>query len=197
MKFCKCRKPQLQLVFEVLKAFSLPSEVLRMCRFTGSKHRDYSPSRSATLNYWRRLPTIYEATDIEMAEEKGAIDAGEDQERSDMETEQPLVEKVSSTPLQKSQRSKTERVRNMRCKSSVGEPGLIVRGESQFLNVQDEWSYLLRTPYADFFPANVNASILDGCFSLPSTKKKQVKSINAELQAHQFSEIAAWLEFFG
>lgn len=167
-----------------------------MCRFTGSKYKDYSPSRStAGVSYWQRLPTIYEATDVEMAEENDTIKNQDDSERNETEAEEL---RVLAPPIKTGKKSKATREKNARCRVFFGKPGLIETDSSEIQqHLQEEWNYFLSTPYADFIPENMSASILDGCFSLPSAKKKQMKSINAELQAHQFSEIAAWLEFFG
>ena len=169
-----------------------------MCRgFTGSNHRDYSPSRSATLSYWRRLPTIYEATDVEMADAESDTNKRGTIARKEMETAH-LLREFSPLNMKTSKKPKTVKERNVRCEVSLGKHGLIEAGASQFRQqVQDEWSYFLKTPYAEFFPENASASIMDSCFSLSRARKKQIAANNTELQAHQFSEIAAWLEFFG
>ena len=78
-----------------------------MCRFTGSRHRDYSPSRSARTSYWRRLPTIYEATDVEMAKENESNERKKvkELERNEMETEQVVGENVFSLSLKTKSKS--------------------------------------------------------------------------------------------
>ena len=166
-----------------------------MCRFTGSKHRDYSPSRSANPSYWCRLPTIYEATDVEMSEENEACEKVE--KRHDTDEEQLGINALS--PLLKKKRSKPQRQRNARCiVPSLIKPDLTKADSSRsYMQIEDEWSYLLRTPYADFFPENMNSSFLDRCLLLPS-KKTQVKKESTDTQTqYKLSEISAWLEFFG
>lgn len=167
-----------------------------MCRFTGQKHRYYSPSRSTKLSYWRRLPTIYEATDVEMAEEN---ETGQREEkRCNTEAEQLGVNGLLPL-LKKNKRSKPRRQGNAR---SIA-PSLIktdfteADSSRSYQQIQDEWSYLLRTPYADFFPETTNPSFLDSCFLL-SSKKTQAKleSTNNQTQ-YKLSELSAWLEFFG
>lgn len=166
-----------------------------MCRFTGLKHRDYSPSRSATMSYWRRLPTIYEATDVEMAEEIEAGEKGE--QRHIIETEQ-LGEYGLLPFSKKSKRSKPRRQRNARCiVPSLIKPDFTEADASRsYQQIQDEWRHLLSTPYADFFPENMKSSFLDNGLTL-SSKKTQGKIQSKDAQAYKFSEISAWLEFFG
>lgn len=166
-----------------------------MCRFTGLKHRDYSPSRSATISYWRRLPTIYEATDVEMAEEIEAGEKGE--QRHVIETEQ-LGEYGLLPFSKKSKRSNPRRQRNARCiVPSLIKPDFTETDSSRsYQQIQNEWRHLLSTPYADFFPENMKSSFLDNSFSL-SSKKTQGKIQSKDAQAYKFSEISAWLEFFG
>ena len=166
-----------------------------MCRFTGLRHRDYSPSRSNTMSYWRRLPTIYEATDVEMAEEIEASEKGE--QRHVIETEQ--LGEYGLLPLtKKNKRSKPRRQSNAKCivpsfiKSDFAE----VDASRSYQQIQDEWRHLLSTPYADFFPQNMKSSPIANSFTLPS-KKTLGKIPRKDAQACKFSEIAAWLEFFG
>lgn len=159
-----------------------------MCRFTGLKHRDYSPSRSAAMSYWHRLPTIFEATDVEMAEE---IEASEKKEQfHDIETEQ--LEEYGLLPLSKKNKRSKPRG-NARCIVPWStKPDFTETDASRsYQQIQDEWRLLLSTPYADFFPQNTKSS-----FSL-SSKKTQRKIPSKDTQACKFSEIAAWLEFFG
>jgi len=166
-----------------------------MCRFTGLKHRDYSPSRSAAMSYWHRLPTIFEATDVEMAEE---IEANEKKEQfHDIETGE--LEEYGLLPLsKKNKRSKPRRQRNARCivPSSIKPDFTETDASRSYQQIQDEWRLLLTTPYADFFPQNTKSFFLDKSFSL-SSKKTQRKIPSKDTQACKFSEIAAWLEFFG
>jgi len=65
-----------------------------------------------------------------------------------------------------------------------------------FQQIQDEWRHLLSTPYSDFFPQDMKSSFIDNSFTL-SSKKTLGKIPNRDAQACKFSEIAAWLEFFG
>lgn len=167
-----------------------------MCRFTGSKHRDYSPSRSTTMSYWRRLPTIYEATDVEMAEETAAGEKSEQQHV--IETEQ-LGEYGIMLPLtKKNKRSKPRRQKNARCivPSFIKSDFTEADASRSFQQIQDEWRHLLSTPYSDFFPQDMKSSFIDNSFTL-SSKKTLGKIPNKDAQACKFSEIAAWLEFFG
>lgn len=168
-----------------------------MCPFTGSQHRGYSPSRSATRSYCRRLPTIFEATDVEMARESDANEEDKELERKETDTEKLLGKRLLTPPLKTSKKSKTVR---QRCKVSSREPSTTETNVPQLQEVQDEWCYFLRTPYADFFPENITGSILDldaGFLSITSSKKKQIKSTQTDPDAHRLSEVAAWLEFFG
>ena len=164
-----------------------------MCRFSGSRHRDYSPSRSARKCHWRRLPTIYEATDVEMAKENDVKGREKELERKEVETEQVLGENTLPPPLKTKSKSARKK-----CRVFLGKPDVVETNEAQFQQFQDEWSFFLRTPYADFFQQNLGSSVKDAGFSSPAdVKKKPIKSVNTELQVHQCSEIAAWLEFFG
>ena len=168
-----------------------------MCRFTGLKHRNYSPSRSTTMSYWRRLPTIYEATDVELAEEIEASKKGE--ERHVIETEQ-LGEYAFLSPLaKKNKRYKPRRQRNARCiVPSNSKPDFTEADSSRsYQQIRDEWRHLLSTPYAEFFPQNMKSSFADDSFTLSSTKKTLEKLPSKDAEACKFSEIAAWLEFFG
>lgn len=154
-----------------------------MCRFTGSKHRDYSPSRSVKLTYWRRLPTIQEATDVEMAEEMEPSEIGEKQ----------LEDNVFSPILKKDKNSKPRKQRSGRyIIPSLTKPD----SSESYQQIQDGWSHFLRTPYADFLPETMSKSFIDNCYSL-STKKTQVNIASTGAQAHTPQEIAAWLAFFG
>ena len=166
-----------------------------MCRFTGLKHRDYSPSRSTTMSYWRRLPTIYEATDVEMAEEIEASEKGE--QRHVIETEQ-LGEYGLLPVTKKNKRSEPRRQRNARCiVPSFSKSDFIEKDASRsHQQIQDEWRHLLSTPYADFFPQNVESSFIDNNFTR-SRKRTLGKISNKDAQACKFSEITAWLELFG
>lgn len=166
-----------------------------MCRFTGSKHRDYSPSRSAKPSYWCRLPTIYEATDVEMSEENEACEKAE--KRHDTDVEQLGMNALS--PLLKKKRSKPRSQRNSRCiVPYLIKPDLTKADSSRsYQQIEDEWSYLLRTPYADFFPENMGSSFPDSCLLL-SSKKTPLKIESTDTQTqYKLSEISAWLEFFG
>lgn len=62
--------------------------------------------------------------------------------------------------------------------------------------IQDEWRHLLSTPYADFFPQNIESSSIDKNFTL-SRKRTLGKIPNKDAQACKLNEITAWLEFFG
>lgn len=166
-----------------------------MCRFTGLRHRDYSPSRSAKLTYWRRLPTIHEATDVEMAEENEANEKGE--QRHYTEAEQLGVNELSPLQLKKNKRSKPRRQRHAQCivPSPIKPDFPKADPLRSYQQIQDEWSYFLKTPYADFFPENMDSPLLDNCFLL-SSKKTQEKRKSTDTQ-YKLSEISAWLEFFG
>ena len=167
-----------------------------MCRFTGLKYRDYSPSRSATMSYWRRLPTIYEATDVEMAEEIEASEKGE--QFHVIETEQ--LGEYGLLPLsKKNKRSKPRRQRNVRCLvPSFIKPDFTEADASRsYQQIQDEWRHLFSSkPYADSFPQKMKSSFVNNSSSL-SSKKTQTKIPSKDAQGCKFSEIAAWLEFFG
>ena len=175
-----------------------------MCRGPyGLSHRNYSPSRSVTLSYWRRLPTIFEATDIEMS--TAEIDAGETLVKENLEQDTTdaarlLGEKEINRPPQKAaERDKTAKEKSMRYKICFGKSGVIETAEATlFQQVKDELKYFLKTPYAEFFPENTGTSSLETCCLPDSARKKQSKIFDtAGMQSDGFSEIAAWLEFFG
>lgn len=174
-----------------------------MCRGPyGFSHRDYSPSRSATLSYWRRLPTIFEATDIEMSTaENDAVQTlvQENLEQDATDTARLLGEKEINRPPQKAaERDKTAKERRMRYEICFGKSGVIETEATLFQQVKDELKHFLKTPYADFFPESTGTSILETRCLPDSARKKQSKiSDTAGMQADRLSEIAAWLEFFG
>jgi len=148
------------------------------------------------MSYWRRLPTIYEATDVELAEEIEASKKGE--QRHVIETEQ-LGEYGFMSPLtKKNKRYKPRRQRNARCLvPSIIKPDITEADSSRsYHQIRDEWRHLLSTPYADFFPQNMKSSFTDDGFTL-SSKRTLEKMPSKDAQACKFSEIAAWLEFFG
>lgn len=167
-----------------------------MCRFIGSKHRDYSPSRSVKVSYWRRLPTIHEATVVEMAEEIEISEKGE--KRHDIEAEQ-LGKNALSPLLKTNNRSKPRKQRKTLCNvASLKTPDFVETGASRsYQQIQDEWSYLLRTPYADFLPESKNTSQQYNYFSLSTEKTEKTKVKVKSTDAYKLSEISAWLEFFG
>lgn len=166
-----------------------------MCRFTGLKHRDYSPSRSKTMSYWRRLPTIYEATDVEMAEE---VEASEKSEQRHVIEKEQLGECGLLPVTKKNKRSKPRRQRNARCivPSFIKSNFIEEDASRSHQQIQDEWRHLLSTPYADFFPQNIESSSIDNNFTL-SRKRTLGKIPNKDPQACKLNEITAWLEFFG
>lgn len=175
-----------------------------MCRGPyGLSHRNYSPSRSVTLSYWRRLPTIFEATDNEMS--TAEIRAGETLVKENLEQDTTdaarlLGEKEINRPPQKAaERDKTAKEKSMRYKICFGKSGVIETAEATlFQQVKDELKYFLKTPYAEFFPENTGTSSLETCCLPDSARKKQSKiSDTTGMQSDRFSEIAAWLEFFG
>ena len=127
-----------------------------------------------------------------MAKENDANGRENELERNEVETEQVLGENALSPPLKTKSRSA-----GTKCRVYLGKPDVVGTNEAQFQQFQDDWSYFLRTPYADFLQENLGSSVKDAGFSSPDVKKKPIKSINTELEAHQCSEIAAWLEFFG
>ena len=147
------------------------------------------------MSYWRRLPTIYEATDVEMAEEIEGSEKGE--QRHVIETEQ-LGEYVQLPVTKKNKLSKPKRQRNARCfvPSFIKSDFVEEDASRSYLQIQDEWRHLLSTPYADFFPQNMESSFIDNNFTL-SRKRTLGKIPNKDAQACKFSEITAWLELFG
>ena len=158
-----------------------------MCRFHGSQHGNYTPCRSNSLFNRQRLGTIFEASQDEIAREKcNEVEKG--LERLSLNERQPLLEdKVKSPPSTKSKTSNTMKQR--------------YKFISRFQQSQDEWRQFLTTPYADFFPEKIGASMIDVGFYSPSyavnEKIQRIKSIKKEDELHRSSEIAAWLEFFG
>ena len=86
----------------------------------------------------------------------------------------------------------------MRYKICFGKSGVIETEATLFQQVKDELKYFLKTPYAEFFPENTGTSSLETCCLPVSARKKQSKIFDtAGMQSDGFSEIAAWLEFFG
>lgn len=162
-----------------------------MCRFTGSKHRDYLPTRLVKLTNLHRLPTILEVTEetesnkpLTGVEEKrhGVVGGGSE-------------ENVSSpvfTTMKGFEPKKAER--HGRCIiPSLTKP----QASLSYQKIQDEWNHFLRTPYADFLPTESRRTSFMRNRNSPSTKRTQTKPMNTDTQAPKLSEIAAWLEFFG
>lgn len=101
--------------------------------------------------------------------------------------------KKKSTGLRRKQPKETKLQKKKVCgtKFALAEATL-------FQQVKDELKYFLKTPYAEFFPENTGTSSLETCCLPDSARKKQSKiSDTTGMQSDRFSEIAAWLEFFG
>ena len=148
------------------------------------------------------MPTIFEATDIEMSTaENDAVETlvQENLEQDATDTARLLGEKEINRPPQKAaERDKTAKERRMRYKICFGKSGVIETEATLFQQVKDELKHFLKTPYADFFPESTGTSILETRCLPDSARKKQSKIFDtAGMQADRLSEIAAWMEFFG
>ena len=178
-----------------------------MCRFIGSKLKEYFPSRTSKSRCWRRLPTIFEVTAGEIAEsttdeENYSESIPRQQRRPSTEAERTRVTEargyeLSARLLGKRRHIKKEDTKQNAMTAEVP-PSLSVNEliPVGYKQIQDDWGFFLRTPYADFFPSTLNQSYTDKYFLTKRIEKKRQR-VNSEAQAYQLSEIAAWLKFFG